>query len=303
MSEASLMCTPTTCADSASTTSSPASEDGPLQLGLLGGQTTASCGPAPRRASRSASRAKAKPRATIGTCGPTIFGSSVPDGPLSAWESRLRRRLARTGSTECLFTWKASDTPGGRPLSRLVPSTRPIDGIGSGLWPTPLASDGGKLDARLPAIDKRLAAGRQIGLAMAARLETAQALWPTPTASRADKAIRTPEGARTEVERGKSPDLNAQAVAMWPTPCARDHMPAHTAEYVAAKKAQGHGMSVLPDYVSLAATGITPGGSSVTTEKPGALNPRFVCWLMGFPAEWDACAPTAMPSSRKSRQR
>jgi len=26
-------------------------------------------------------------------------------------------------------------------------------------------------------------------------------------------------------------------------------------------------------------------------------------WLMGYPPEWDACAVTAMPSSRKSRQK
>jgi hypothetical protein len=42
---------------------------------------------------------------------------------------------------------------------------------------------------------------------------------------------------------------------------------------------------------------------SEPTEKPGALNPEFVSWLMGFPPEWDACAPTAMPSSRKSRRK
>lgn len=51
------------------------------------------------------------------------------------------------------------------------------------------------------------------------------------------------------------------------------------------------------------ALGVLPLGSSATTEKPGALNPAFVCWLMGFPPEWDACAPTEMPSSRKSRRK
>jgi hypothetical protein len=47
----------------------------------------------------------------------------------------------------------------------------------------------------------------------------------------------------------------------------------------------------------LEAHGLAPDGSSVTTDGPGALNPAFVCWLMGFPRAWEDCAPTAMPSS------
>lgn len=37
----------------------------------------------------------------------------------------------------------------------------------------------------------------------------------------------------------------------WPTTQARDHFPAHTPEYIAAKKAQGHGMQNLNDHVQL----------------------------------------------------
>jgi len=56
------------------------------------------------------------------------------------------------------------------------------------------------------------------------------------------------------------------------------------------------------DVVAQLTSGLTVIGSPAATEKPGQLNPAHSRWLMGYPPEWDACAPTVIPSSRKSRK-
>lgn len=334
-----------TSPDTGNATSSPASAAGPSQPDLLGGPTIENSGPAPRRASRSPSRVKEKPRLTIGTSGPTFSGSPVPDGPLSSWESRLRRRLARTGSTECSLIWKESDTPAGRPLSRLVPSTRPTDGTDFGLWRTPNTVDakgGTRLDVNAgqvqlchqvkalwttPVADDtgiRLKPYAQGGKALSMMVSTA--FWPTPTASLADKGVRSMEGAFREASRSHGPDLAAvAAAALWQTPVADDSVnraagkfnsrgePKLSAEVrltqwptptatdanrgMTPPRPQDTGVP-LNQAVALQA-GVGPDGSQVTTGKPaGSLNPEFVCWLMGFWEEWLLCAPGSKAEPR-----
>ena len=53
----------------------------------------------------------------------------------------------------------------------------------------------------------------------------------------------------------------------------------------------------------LTVTGELLTGSNAGMESGGQLNPAHSRWLMGLPPEWDACAPTATQSSRKSRQK
>ena len=127
----------------------------------------------------------------------------------------LAERRSGLGSTIYKTVWKQHTTPLGRSISRLRASAPRTSGKepGSGRkgwvsptaqdgskggkdarphdtgvplsqqaalsgWHTPMARDGDKLDATLPAIFKRMRDGREIGTAMQARL----AGWPTPQA-------------------------------------------------------------------------------------------------------------------------
>jgi len=306
--------------------SSPEGASGPSLPAWQDGQTTDLFGPVPAPASRSRSRAKEAVPTTLGICGPTSFASSVPSGPLSSWESRLRERLAMVGSTECALIWRAKDTPAGASISRLAPWTPPISDSGStgSHWPTPKGSNAGPDFAKV----ERSATGMSLQTVMAA-----QSYWPTPKASAAGETSRS--GARKDEPLMGGLMRNAH----WSTPRASDGekggpnqsfgaggqpLPAqmHQATWAAATKidatGRGYQMSGGRKFLSLPgqmdrrlsgpiaqteAGGPTTNGSPATTAKRGAPNPAFPCWLMGFPAEWVSGAWRAMQSRPSSRRK
>jgi len=277
---------------SPSATSSPGSEGGGSLSALPGGQTTGRSGRGVALASRFPLPEKARAKRTSATSGPSSLTSSAPAAPLSSWESRLRQRLASLGSTECVLTWKESTTPRGRRLFRLVPSMRPIEEIDSGLWPTPTLPNGGRSIAHADEWrgNTPYHKGKKIQVDLS---QVVKGMWPTPTTTDAKRGVGTIRPHDTGIPL---PQRVAQTVAMWHTPTC--HM-AREGGYPAEFTRKTPTMTA----EAYTALGMTASGSPDQTERPGALNPAFVSWLMGFPPEWENCAPMATPSSRKSRRK
>lgn len=302
--------------------SSPAEASGPLQLDWLDGLTTAPSGPPPAPASRSRSQVKVPVPTMHGICGPTSFGSPVPDGPLSSWESRLRERLAMVGSTECALIWREKVTPAGRLISRLAPWTPPISDLGNtgSHWPTPKSSNAGPDFAKI----QRSATGLSLHTVMAG-----VSYWPTPTVADVQGGRKTRSGTRSAeallnglmtwstprasdgAKGGPNQSFGAggqplpaqmHQAAAWVTPSARDWK---DSAGMATTRPDGRSrIDQLPhQMVATAPSGQITNGSSATTVKRGAPNPAFPCWLMGFPAEWVSGAWRAMQSRPSSRRK
>lgn len=139
------------------------------------------------------------------------------------------------------------------------------------MWPAPVTQDDNKTPEAHLAMKARMKGGPRNSITS---LQVLVQDWMAPQVPNGGRSTTHAEQIGSSMyHNGKKVQMGLESQAKdWATPQARDHFPAHTPEYVAAKKAEGHGMRNLNDEAATwrAPSDISKRGGSQPMEKRAA---------------------------------
>ena len=327
-----------TLPDSRNAISSPGSACGPLPCDGQDGPIAALFGLALAPANLSARQAKEMGLLTSGIYGPHGSISLGSEALSSSLVSKLAAKTLIYGSTLYKLTWKPWVTPSGRSRFRLRASVRRTSATDSTGWPTPTTSDGSGGRTPANPLLKVRPSGAKVCQTLNAAASLSGWTTPTtrdwkdsgadikPRADGSERFDQLPRQANlagwntpraTDGSNG-GPNQGGGALppdahlAGWPTPDCHNVNHSRTSEPQAYSERQynrpnrgtclaiwAQHLVVHPQAARLTADGRMLTGSFAGMESGGQLNPAHSRWLMGLPPEWDACAPTVTPLTRR----
>ena len=229
-------------------------------------------GPAPARASRSASPARAPGKRTPDTSGPSSDASLRSVDLQHSLESRLLAQVDVYGSLEFVLIWKAQAMPLGRQICQLLARARRTKDSDYSLWPTPKASD---------ANGKRKPDGKR-GMGL-----NDVASWPTPDASAMNdgESLESFERRRTRLKQDYAngngagrPLAIAAQMAGWVSPTAQDGERGS-----APPRAHDTGVPLSQQVAGLATPRVTTNGGHGNPERAADGKARLEDQVRGWP--------------------
>ena len=281
------------------------------------------------RANRSRSQANKKERVTIDISGQRCFAlsrHSNQNSLLSRMCEELLTSKTAWSSKLCALTWKVKDTKSKRSIFQLQVSALPTEEKESGssqLWATPNTMD--HLPTRSEEGTRKLMNGQRKGRTAPSNLREqvdpkTMKLWRTPDAH-CDRGASSSTRMKMKLEKKMPISINDQVAhpnLMWPTPT-QDSATERTKKYKqggtpltlavqkwptpTARDWKDSGKAVVNSTRNLLPQAVAKRDKETWIKGGGALNPTWVEWLMGYPAEYTDLKHWEILSSRKSSKK